>query len=136
MPDSSTSDAGEQSARKVLVVDDNRDSAISLAMLLKLTGFETRTAHDGLEALEVASQFRPHAIVLDIGLPKLNGYEVAGKVREQPWGHDVVLVAVSGWDREDDRKKSKAAGFDHHLAKPVDHTELCKLFKAPPDHPK
>ena len=99
-------------ARRILVVDDNRDSAESLAMLLKLTGNETHIAHDGLEAVEAAARFRPDVILLDIGLPKMNGYEAARRIREQPWGKNMVLVALTGWGQEEDRQKSKDAGFD------------------------
>ena len=114
--------------RRILVVDDNRDSATTLAMLLSLTGNETKTAFDGLEAVETAATFRPDAILLDIGLPKLNGYEVARKIREQPWGQQMVLVALTGWGQEEDRRKSSEAGFNGHLVKPVDHAALMKLL--------
>ena len=110
------------------MVDDNRDSATTLAMLLSLTGNETKTAFDGLEAVETAATFRPDAILLDIGLPKLNGYEVARKIREQPWGQQMVLVALTGWGQEEDRRKSSEAGFNGHLVKPVDHAALMKLL--------
>ena len=115
-------------ARRILVVDDNRDSATSLAMLLDLTGNETRTAHDGLEAVEAAATFRPEVVLLDIGLPKLNGYEAAHKIREQQWGKKMVLVALTGWGQEDDRQRSREAGFDGHIVKPVEYTALMKLL--------
>ncbi len=114
--------------RRILVVDDNRDSADSLAALLRLTGHEVRTAYDGLEALEAAATFRPDVVLLDIGLPKLSGYQVARKLREEPWGKNMVLVAVTGWGQDDDRRKSTAAGFDDHLVKPVEHAALMKLL--------
>ena len=114
--------------RRILVVDDNRDSATTLAMLLELTGNETHTAYDGLAAVEAAETFRPNVILLDIGLPKLNGYEAARKIREQPWGKSMVLVALTGWGQEDDRRKSREAGFDGHLVKPVDLADLTKLL--------
>jgi CheY-like chemotaxis protein len=113
---------------RVLVVDDNRDSAISLAMLLKLTGNETQTAHDGMEAVEAAAAFLPDVVLLDIGLPKLNGYEAARKIRDQPWGQRMILVALTGWGQDEDRRKSSEAGFDAHLVKPVDHAALNKLL--------
>ena len=97
-------------------------------MLLRLMGNEVRTAHDGLEAVEVAETFRPDVVLLDIGLPELNGYEVARRIREQPWGRDVVLVALTGWGQEEDRRRSQEAGFDHHLVKPVDLAALEKLL--------
>jgi len=115
-------------ARRILVVDDNWDSATSLAMLLKLTGNETHTAYDGLEAVEAATTFRPEVVLLDLGLPKLNGYEVARRIREQPWGKEMVLVAVTGWGQDEDRQRSKEAGFDGHLLKPVDRAALMKLL--------
>ena len=118
--------------RRILVVDDNQDSATSLAMLLKLTGNETHTAFDGLEAMEAAATFRPDVVLLDIGLPKLNGYETARKIREQPWGKDVVLVALTGWGQDEDLQKSKAAGFNDHFIKPVNHEALMKLLAENP----
>ncbi|MGH8659221.1 MAG: hybrid sensor histidine kinase/response regulator [Gammaproteobacteria bacterium] len=115
-------------ARRILVVDDNRDSAESLAVLLKLTGHETHTAYDGLEAVEAAAVFRPNVLLLDIGLPKLNGFETARKIREQPWGNGMVLVALTGWGQEEDRRRSEEAGFNAHLVKPVDIAALTKLL--------
>jgi PAS domain S-box-containing protein len=114
--------------RRVLVVDDNRDAAESLAVMLDLMGNETRTAHDGLEALEAAPGFRPDVIVLDIGMPRLNGYDTARRIRQQPWGRGVVLVALTGWGQDDDRKKSREAGFDRHLTKPVDPAQLERVL--------
>lgn len=114
--------------RRILVVDDNRDSAESLAMMLSIMGNETRTAHDGLEALEAAERFRPDLTLLDIGMPKLNGYEVCRRVRQQAWGKDMQLIALTGWGQEEDRRQSLAAGFDAHLVKPVDPAALKKLL--------
>ncbi|MGZ8424702.1 MAG: hybrid sensor histidine kinase/response regulator [Candidatus Binatia bacterium] len=113
---------------RILVVDDNRLSADSLARLLYLTGNETHTAYDGLEAVEAALTFRADVVLLDIGLPKLNGYEAARKIREQPWGKNIVIVALTGWGQDEDRRKSKAAGFNGHMVKPVDLTALMKLL--------
>jgi PAS domain S-box-containing protein len=114
--------------RRILVVDDNPDSASSLAMLLQITGNETHTAHDGLKAVEAAEKHRPDVILLDIGLPKLNGYDACRRIREEPWGKNMVLVALTGWGQEEDRRKSIAAGFDGHLVKPVDYATLMKLL--------
>jgi signal transduction histidine kinase/ActR/RegA family two-component response regulator len=114
--------------RRILVADDNRDSADSLALLLKIMGNDTHTAHDGLEVLEVAASFRPDVILLDIGMPKLNGYETARRIRQQAWGSNVLLVAQTGWGQEDDKRLSKEAGFDVHMVKPVDPTALEKLL--------
>ena len=105
--------------RRILVVDDNQDAAISLAQLLTIMGNETQTAYDGLEALAVAAAFRPDVTLLDIGMPKLNGYEVCRRIRQQPWGKNMVLYALTGWGLEEDQQRSLAAGFDAHLVKPV-----------------
>ena len=97
-------------------------------MLLRMTGHQVHTAHDGLEAVGAAAAFRPDVVLLDIGLPKLNGYEAGRRIREQPWGKSVVLIAVTGWGQEDDRRRSHEAGFDHHMVKPVDFTALVGLL--------
>jgi signal transduction histidine kinase/integral membrane sensor domain MASE1/ActR/RegA family two-component response regulator len=114
---------------KVLIVDDNRDSAGSLAAMLDLNGYETLTAYDGNQAIERAALFLPHAVLLDIGLPGRNGYEVAQHLRAQPWGREVLLVAVTGWGQEEDRRRSQEAGFDAHLVKPIDPGELERLLR-------
>jgi PAS domain S-box-containing protein len=114
--------------RRVLVVDDNRDAATSLAIMLRLMGNETQTAHDGLEALEVAAAFRPDLILLDIGMPKLNGYDTARQIRQQSWGKHITLVALTGWGQEEDRRKSREAGFDSHMVKPIQIQDLEKLL--------
>jgi PAS domain S-box-containing protein len=114
--------------RRILVVDDNEDAAVSLTMLLELTGHETYMAHDGVSALEAVERHRPDVALLDIGLPRLNGHEVCRRVREQPWGKDIVLIALTGWGQEEDRRKSREAGFDGHLVKPVDHNALMELL--------
>jgi CheY-like chemotaxis protein len=113
---------------RVLIVDDNRDAATSLADLMKITGNETHTAHDGQEAVEAAARLRPDVIVLDIGLPKMNGFEACRKIREQPWSKTIVMVALTGWGQDDDRRKSAEAGFDGHLIKPADFGELTRLI--------
>jgi signal transduction histidine kinase/ActR/RegA family two-component response regulator len=122
--------ASEQTgaARRILVVDDNRDSAESLALLLRLSGHETHMAHDGLEAVETAATFKPDVVLLDIGLPKLNGYDVCRRIRQQPGGNGIVLIALTGWGQDEDRRKSQEAGFNGHLVKPVDHSSLTKLL--------
>jgi CheY-like chemotaxis protein len=114
---------------RILVVDDNRDAADMLAMLLQLSGHETHTAHDGVEAIEATTRLQPDLILLDIGLPRLNGYEAARRIREQHKHRDrPVLVALSGWGQDDDRRRSEEAGFDAHLVKPVDEIALRKLL--------
>ncbi|MBK6752975.1 MAG: response regulator [Flavobacteriales bacterium] len=111
-------------AQRILVVDDNVDAALMLERLLQLNGKQTRVAHSGPDALEVAEQFRPHLILLDIGLPKLNGYEVCRRIRRQPWGKDMVVIALTGWGQEEDRKRSKEAGFNAHFVKPLEREAL------------
>ena len=113
---------------RILIVDDNLDAAASLGLLLRLTGHEIRTAHDGAEAMRVAEEFRPDVAVLDIGLPKMDGYEVAGLIRRETWGEGMVLIAATGWGQETDRHRSREVGFDHHLVKPVDPAALIQLL--------
>jgi CheY-like chemotaxis protein len=113
---------------RVLIVDDNRDSASSLAAMLELSGYETLTAYDGNQAIDRAEAFYPDAVLLDIGLPGRNGYEVAQHIRAQAWGREVLLIAVTGWGQQEDRRRSQDAGFDAHLVKPIDPAELEKLL--------
>lgn len=116
------------SAMRILVVDDNRDSAASLGMLLRIMGNEVRLAHDGQEAVNIAEEYRPDVVLLDIGLPRINGYEAARQIRQQPWGQRIVLIATTGWGQESDRRRSKDAGFDHHLVKPIHTASLGQLL--------
>jgi CheY-like chemotaxis protein len=116
--------------RRILVVDDNQDSADTLAMLLELRGNDVRVAYDGPQALEVASAFEPEIVLLDIGLPGMNGYEVAARIRSDPRLAGVLLVAQTGWGQEDDKRRAQEAGFDHHLVKPVDHAALDRLISS------
>jgi PAS domain S-box-containing protein len=118
--------------RRILIVDDNADGAESLALLLKIAGYETHTAHDGYQAVEAAERLRPHAVLLDIGLPGLNGYEVCRRLRQRPWGSQVMLVAVTGWGQDVDRHRSREAGFDTHVVKPVDPDRLMRLLSSLP----
>ena len=113
---------------RILVVDDNRDAAESLAMLLKMMGNNIHTAHDGEEAVTAAREFQPNVVLCDIGLPKLNGYEACRQMKAQAWDKNMILIAVTGWGQDDDRRKSEAAGFDHHMVKPVDPQALMKLL--------
>ncbi|HTF88665.1 MAG TPA: ATP-binding protein [Planctomycetota bacterium] len=115
-------------ARRILVVDDNQDTALSLAALLTLNGCDTQTARDGVEAVEKASSYRPEIVLLDIGLPKLSGYDACRAIRAQAGGRDIVMVALTGWGQDEDRLKSIEAGFDSHLVKPVDHDRLIRLL--------
>ncbi len=114
--------------RRILVVDDNRDNADSLAMMLRMLGNETRTAYDGEEAVAASAAFRPDVILLDIGLPKLNGHDACRRIREQPGGQQLVIIAQTGWGQAEDRQRTREAGFDHHLVKPVDPSALMKLL--------
>ena len=120
--------AESASQRRILIVDDNKDSADSLAMLLEIMGNETYTAHDGVEAVEAIEKHRPEVVLLDIGLPRLDGHEVCRRLRKQPWGKDIVVIALTGWGQEDDRRKSEEAGFNGHLVKPVDYEKLLQLL--------
>jgi len=115
--------------QRILVVDDNLDSAKSLTMLLKLSGNDVRTAHDGQEALSIAEDFRPAVILLDIGMPVMNGYDTCRALRATEWGKSVQIIALTGWGQDEDRRKTKEAGFDGHLVKPVDHAELMRLLE-------
>jgi len=121
-------------SRRVLVVDDNHDSADMMAMLLGFVGHDVRTAHDGLHAVAVVEEFQPHVVFLDIGLPVLSGYEAAERIRRAP-ARQPILVALTGWGQADDRRKAMDAGFDHHLIKPVDHEVLMALVASVPTHP-
>jgi CheY-like chemotaxis protein len=126
-------DAGKGPAARrlrVLVADDNEDSAQTCAMLLELWGHEVRTAGNGEEALAVAEAFRPEVALLDIGMPQLSGYEVAGRLRQREWGRAATLVAITGWGQEDDKQQASQAGFDHHLTKPVDPKQLQPLIES------
>jgi CheY-like chemotaxis protein len=113
---------------RILVADDNYDAAQSLALMLGMDGHEVRTASDGLEALRVAEEFRPQLVLLDIGMPKLDGYETARRLRERPWSQATRLFALTGWGQEEDRERARQAGFDRHLVKPVDPDTLSELL--------
>jgi CheY-like chemotaxis protein len=114
--------------RRVLVVDDNRDGAESMAEMLRLLGSEVKTAHDGVEAAEASEVFRPEVILMDVGMPRLDGLGATRLIRAQPWGGGITIVALTGWGREADRRLSKEAGCDGHLVKPVSLAALEKLL--------
>ena len=119
----------EQSAsRRILVVDDNRDAAESLGMLLEMAGHEVRVANSGKAGLSLAQAFRPDTALLDIGMPDMTGYEVAQSLRHEPWASKLVLIALTGWGQESDRRRAQEAGFDHHLIKPVDPDRLTRVI--------
>jgi len=128
LPSDGASDAVVQRgpARRLLLADDNVDSAESLAMLLRLQGHEVEVVHDGVEAWRRLQELRPHFALLDIGMPKINGYEVARRTRAEPWGTSIKLIALTGWGQERDRREAIEAGFDQHLVKPVDTEVLLK----------
>jgi CheY-like chemotaxis protein len=113
---------------RILVADDNHESAESLALMLELMGNEVRTAHNGIEAVAMAEGFQPDVVLLDIGMPKLNGYEVARRIREHPTGSRIMLIALTGWGQATDKQRSLEAGFDHHLTKPVEPHTLERLL--------
>ncbi len=113
---------------RVLVVDDNKDSAKSLSLMLQIMGYDARMAYDGLEAVDIAAAFRPAVVLLDIGLPRLSGYDACRRIREQPWGEGMVLIAQTGWGQEEDKCQAKEAGFNFHMVKPLDPAALEKLL--------
>jgi CheY-like chemotaxis protein len=121
-------------ARRILVVDDNEDAAALIALLLRLAGQEVRTASVGAEALVAAAEQRPHVVFLDLAMPGLNGYETARRLRQEPWGRDLTLIALSGWGQRRDRARTAEAGFSAHLVKPVSEAQLLAVLAdvAPP----
>lgn len=119
---------GTTTKRRLLVVDDNKDAAESMSMLLEMWGHEVAFAFDGPSALETAEQWQPEAVFLDIGLPGMDGYEVAERLRELPHAKDAVLIAITGYGQDDDRLRSVRAGIDHHLVKPVAPDALRSLI--------
>lgn len=129
-PGARTKDAGALAGQRVLVVDDMEDAAESLATLLRLSGNEVQTAHDGRDALEKARNFRPGIALLDIGMPGMDGYDACRAIRSEPWGKDIIVIALTGWGQEEDRRKSEQAGFDGHLVKPVDQESLFNMITA------
>jgi DNA-binding response OmpR family regulator len=120
--------AASPAERRVLVVDDNEDAADSLATLLGVMQYQVRVAYDGPEAIEAADEFEPAVALLDIGLPKLSGYDIARHIRRTR-GENVLLVAITGWGQEEDRRKAREAGFDHHFTKPADFEVLVELIE-------
>jgi len=114
--------------RRVLVVDDNHDAADSLALLLQLDGHETQVVHDGPAAVDAAERYRPDVILLDVGLPVFSGHEACRRIRAQPWGRAMMIIALTGWGQEKDRRASRDAGFDGHLVKPVDYDALSVML--------
>jgi CheY-like chemotaxis protein len=129
-PSESDRGAGKfRTCHRILVVDDNHDAAESMGVLLKLMGADVRAAYDGLEALEVAQSFRPEVVLLDIGMPKMHGYDTARRFRQEEWGKEIVLIALTGWGRDEDRRRAEEAGFDGHVIKPVQVSSLRQLLE-------
>jgi len=118
----------EGGCMKILIADDNRDAAQSLGTLLELSNHEVLIAHDGEEALRISRQTMPDAMILDIGMPRVTGDQVARTIRSEPWGGKVLMIAVTGWGEPEDKASASAAGFDHHLTKPIDIDEIEKLL--------
>jgi CheY-like chemotaxis protein len=125
-----SADAVHKVSRRILVVDDNRDAAEMMTLLLGTLGAEISVVHDGQAALGALKTYRPSVVLLDLGLPGMDGYEVARRMRAEPEGRAATLIALTGWGQEEDRRRSKEAGIDHHLVKPVDLTALHQLLAA------
>jgi DNA-binding response OmpR family regulator len=115
--------------QRILLVDDDPDSSEPLSLLLQSKGHETRVATDGAQAISVADEFKPNCVLLDLGLPRMDGYEVARRLRDRPYGSDVVLVALTGWAGRDIRSRAAEAGFDYHIVKPVNWDEVEKIVR-------
>jgi len=122
--------SGSETVRRILIVDDNQDSADAVALILQLDGHDVKTVYSGVDALELVEQFKPHAVLLDIGMPQLNGYQVAQRLRNQAWGKNVLLIAQTGWGQEEDIRQCREAGFNHHVTKPIDFRKLREFFVA------
>jgi len=120
--------AGKLPPKRILIADDNRDGAETLGLYLELQGHEIHYAHSGSEALRVAVEVKPEVGVIDIGMPDMNGYEVAQRLRHEAWGEQLTLIALTGWGQESDKRRAFAAGFDHHFTKPIDPAELEQFF--------
>jgi CheY-like chemotaxis protein len=127
---SSSSILSSLTPRRILVVDDSRDGAESLGMMLELAGHEVAIAYDGLEAIERAAQFRPEVILMDVGMPRLNGLDATRRIRQEPWGKTAAIIALTGWGQECDREQSREAGCNGHLVKPVAPADLQRILAA------
>lgn len=125
-----TVDPATAKKQRVLIVEDNRDSAKMLQMLLSLSGNEVKTAYDGIEAVDAANEFHPDVVLMDIGLPRLNGYDACSRIRQQPWSKGTLMIACTGWGQEEDVERSIENGFDLHMTKPVDITSLSKAMES------
>jgi CheY-like chemotaxis protein len=119
-----------ENVRRILIVDDNQDSADAVALILQLDGHDVRAVYSGVDALGIVEEFKPHAVLLDIGMPQLNGYQVAQRLRAQTWGKNVLLIAQTGWGQAEDIRQCHEAGFNHHVTKPIDFQKLREFFVA------
>jgi CheY-like chemotaxis protein len=117
--------------QRVLIVDDNQDAARVLSIAVRMLGHEVIVAHDGIEAVRAGAEFAPDVVLLDLGMPRMDGFEAAAKIRQLPWGKDVTLVALTGWGQDDDKRRTKEVGFDHHLVKPADPVVLKAVLATP-----
>ncbi len=115
--------------RRILICDDHRDSAKSLSMVLTLVGYRVKTAHSGPDGLAAAHEWRPDVAILNIGLPGMDGYRLARRIRGEPWGKDILLMALTGWAGEAHERRARDAGFDHYLVKPASMDELVDLIR-------
>lgn len=122
-------------SRRILIVDDNNDALQALARLVTLIGHEVRTAGDGAQAISIAAEFQPDLILMDLGMPGMDGYAAAKRIRAEAWGETMTIVALTGWGQDDDRRRTREAGFDHHLVKPVERTSLEALFNKVDSNP-
>jgi CheY-like chemotaxis protein len=128
--DHRTAATGEElMQRRVLIADDNVDAAESLQLWLQMAGHDVHVAHDGLSAVATAESVRPEVVLLDLGMPGMSGFDVARIIRKKPWGREMVLIALTGWGQEEDRRQTTAAGFDHHLTKPVPPDDVEALIR-------
>ena len=127
-PADTAESAADTPTRRVLLADDNVDGAETMGMLLESNGHEIHLAHSGTAALEAVKRLKPDIVILDIGMPDMDGYEVAERIRHEAWGKKLKLIAITGWGQAEDKRRAIAAGFDHHMTKPVDPDDLEKLF--------
>ena len=119
----------EKKSGRILIVDDNEDFLAALSEFLKMQGYSVRTAADGIEGFEAAEEIRPSTVFMDLGMPRMDGYEAARYIRRQPWGKEMFLVAVSGWGQAQHMQQSREAGFDLHLVKPVKMQDLLEVLE-------
>lgn len=125
----------ETSARRVVVIDDDRDVADSLAMLLELLGCDVKTAYSGTAGVSLVTDFAPSVVFLDLGMPDINGFETARRIRAEPAGQQTLLIALTGWGQDADKRRTREAGFDRHLVKPADISALEEILTSADEEP-